>query len=147
MSDQLQSHRDISFWNNFSEAYGDIDEKTDKSRAKSKPQINSEELEAIRKLYSLTKGYFEISKIILFGSRARGDADDIYSDIDLLMLTNKKYSSKDNYKLYDVAADISIKYGIALSCLYITNTDWNSNNINPLLKSNIEKEGIEIVLH
>ena len=114
---------------------------------KIKPQINQNDQEAIQKLYSSTKKDFNITKMMLFGSRARGEADDEYSDIDLIMLTNRECTPKDNYNLLGVAADISIEYGIILSCLYFSEQYWQSDNINPLLKSNIEKEGIEIVLH
>jgi uncharacterized protein len=83
--------------------------------------------------------------MLLFGSRARGTAE-IYSDIDLLVLTEKERTVKDRYKLSDIAADIHVDYGVAMSCLYINEKDWDTEkDINPLLKQNIQKEGIELV--
>ena len=109
-----------------------------------RPQINEVDLEAIQELYTKTRQDFDISKVVLFGSRARGDADEVYSDIDLLMLTNKERTVKSYSKILDIAAGISVEYCIALNCLYLSERDWNSENMNPLLKSNIEKEGIEL---
>lgn len=104
------------------------------------------ETEAIKTLYSRIKGKFKVKKIILFGSKARGDYEE-YSDIDLLVLTEKPRTFDERWELSDISADISIDYGIALSCLYYNINDWEtSDNINPLLKENIKREGIEIVL-
>lgn len=108
-------------------------------------QVSEVEKVAIQKLYSSIKDEFKVSKLLLFGSKARGDAEE-YSDIDLLVLTKKPRDVKDRYKLSGIAADISIEYGIALSCLYINDKDWELGDVNPLLKKNIEREGIEIVL-
>lgn len=108
-------------------------------------RISETEQIAIQKLYSNIKDEFKVVKILLFGSKARGDAEE-YSDIDLLVLTEKDRDIKDRYRLSGIAADISIDYGIALSCLYMNDKDWEQGNVNPLLKQNIEREGIEIVL-
>jgi predicted nucleotidyltransferase len=43
-------------------------------------QINEIEREAIESLYSSIKEQFKVNKLILFGSRARGDSEE-YSDI------------------------------------------------------------------
>ncbi len=109
-------------------------------------QMSETDQKAIRELYSAIKTEFKVTKILLFGSRARGDAD-AYSDIDLLVLTEKPRDIKDRYKLSDIAADINIDYGVAISCLYMNEQDWElEHDINPLLKKNIQKEGIELVL-
>lgn len=107
--------------------------------------INETEQIAIQKLYSSIKEDFKVVKMVLFGSKARGDAEE-YSDIDLLVLTEKIRDIRDRLKLSDIATDVSIDYGIAISCLYMNYRDWEQGNVNPLLKQNIEKEGIEIVL-
>ncbi|MCH5583721.1 nucleotidyltransferase domain-containing protein [Shimazuella sp. AN120528] len=109
-------------------------------------QMSETDQKAIRELYSAIKNEFKVTKILLFGSRARGDAD-AYSDIDLLVLTEKPRDIKDRYKLSDIAADINIDYGVAISCLYMNEQDWEQElDINPLLKKNIQEEGIELVL-
>ena len=68
-----------------------------------------------------------------------------YSDVDLLVLTNKEKTRNDREKLSDIAADINIDYGVALSCLYFNLSEWElGDNVNPFLKDNVEKEGIVI---
>lgn len=109
-------------------------------------QINETERKAIEKLYFAIKEDFKVKKLLLFGSRARGEATN-YSDIDLLVLTEKSRNIRDRYRLSDIAADINVDFGVAISCLYYNEHEWESGEaINPLLKQNIEREGIELVL-
>lgn len=108
--------------------------------------ISEVENNAIKTLYKLAREQFKIRKIILFGSKARGNAD-IYSDIDLLVLTEKVRTDEDRWMLSDLSAEINVTMGVALSCLYFNEKDWEKGeNVNPLLKENIEREGVEIVV-
>lgn len=82
----------------------------------------------------------------MFGSRARGEAEE-YSDIDLLVLTEKPKTSSDRYLLSDYSAEVNVEYGVAISCLYYNEQDWEHGEvINPLLKENVAREGIELDL-
>ena len=111
-----------------------------------KVRLSENDCQAIQTLYRKINDDFQVNKIILFGSRARDDAQE-YSDIDLLILTNKTRTKKDRYDLSSISADVSIDYGVGLSCLYYNANDWKSNeDINPLLKVNIECDGVEIDL-
>lgn len=111
-------------------------------------QINEAEQIAIQKLYASIKDEFKVVKMVLFGSKARGDAKE-YSDIDLLVLTENSGDTKEFYKMLDVASGISIDHDVIIDCLYMNYKDWEleSDVVNPLLKKNIEREGVEIVLH
>lgn len=109
-------------------------------------QLSETEQIAIQKLYSSIKDEFKVVKMVLFGSKARGDAEE-YSDIDLLVLTEKPRAIKDFYRMLDTVADVNIDYDVGISCLYFNYKDWEmGSDINPLLKQNIEKEGVEVVL-
>ncbi len=108
--------------------------------------MTNEEQEAIYLLYYHVKDKLKISKLYLFGSKARGD-DNKYSDVDLLVLTSNPKTLEDRWELTGIAADINIDYGISLNCLYFNENDWKNNiNVNPILKENVEKDGIEVVL-
>lgn len=109
-------------------------------------QINEIEREAIQSLYKSIKDQLKVKKLVLFGSRARGDADE-YSDIDLLVLTGNPKTFSDRNKLADLSAGINVDYGVSISCLYYNCNDWDSGEIiNPLLKQNVERDGIEFVI-
>jgi len=61
---------------------------------------------------TLEKMNIKIYKIILFGSRARGDFDE-YSDYDLLIITEKKYNKKEKMNIAKILrqnlAEINVK--------------------------------------
>ena len=109
-------------------------------------QLDYNEQQAVTKFHSLIKEKFNVTKLILFGSRARGDADP-YSDIDLLALSKKKENLQDFLKLSDIAADVNIDYGVAISCLYDNDDDWREGRVNnPMFKINVDREGIALEL-
>lgn len=82
----------------------------------------------------------EVEKVILYGSRARGD-NRPDSDMDILILVkNKKRINRD--KIYDFVIDTELEYGIGISV-----NIYESDQFNQLVllkapfASNVVKEG------
>jgi len=95
-------------------------------------------LKAIRKLL---KNISPGAKIILFGSRARNDAN-TNSDWDILILLNKqKVEPSDfdtiSYPLYELGWSL----GENFSSKIYTTLDWQKREFTPFYK-NVESEGI-----
>lgn len=85
----------------------------------------------------------EGTRVILFGSQARGDARDD-SDWDILILLNKERldnSDHDNYSypLFELGWYIDVQ----IHPMLYTAKDWVKRKFSPFYK-NIEQEGIEI---
>ena len=82
------------------------------------------------------------AKIILYGSRARGDSKE-YSDWDILILIDKYLTEKQKleikYKLYDLELDID---EVVCSIIH-SKQEWENLQITPFYK-NVQREGIEI---
>ena len=83
------------------------------------------------------------AKVVLFGSRARGDAN-YDSDWDVLILVDKeRITAKDfeeiNYPIFDIGFQIE-QY---ISPKLYTFKEWEERKFTPFYK-NIEKEGIVI---
>lgn len=53
----------------------------------------------------------DIEQLFLFGSRVTGTAH-AYSDYDLLLIVNKPYDWRFENTIYDLCADINVKYDI-----------------------------------
>ena len=85
----------------------------------------------------------KLSKIILYGSHARGDYDR-YSDIDIIALVDAPYPEKVDKQILRLNVDLSIQYDVDLSIVTINKREFDSNvDIIPLYK-NVEREGINI---
>lgn len=109
------------------------------------PYLNSNEKSAIEEFINKISRSYNIRKVVLFGSKAKGDFN-TYSDIDLLIITQEEINNNDRWKLSDISSDININYEVALNCVYCHENKWKSNDIvNQQLKSNIERDGVEIV--
>ena len=88
--------------------------------------------------FSKSLDYPEIKEIILFGSVARGeDTED--SDIDLLIISDKKRETKD--KLMKKVSNALFEFGIYISAKVISKEEYK-NLENTYFISNIKREGV-----
>jgi len=82
------------------------------------------------------------ARIILFGSKARGDSKR-YSDWYFLILTSLKTDSKFKMKIRNRLLDTELEAEEVISSLIFSQEKWNEYQITPLYK-NISKDGIEL---
>jgi predicted nucleotidyltransferase len=82
------------------------------------------------------------AKVILFGSKARGDSR-ITSDWDFLILASTNPS--ENYKraIRDKLLDTELEAGEVISTIIFSQGKWNDYQVTPFYK-NIIKDGIEL---
>jgi len=95
-----------------------------------KAALGKREREAIETAARLLKERFSIDSVILFGSKARGDAD-AHSDIDLLLISSKGLHWKDEKAIVDALFDIGMEHDVIFSPLFASSEEWE----NGLFKS------------
>jgi uncharacterized protein len=102
--------------------------------------LRSEEKEVLKRFKAEVKEVFEerLDRVILFGSRSRGDADPD-SDFDLLV-TVQSLDQTDQKRVFDIAADLSLEYGTVLAVLVVPTNDFREDRYFYLYE-NIQKEG------
>lgn len=84
------------------------------------------------------------AKVILYGSYARGDANQ-ESDIDLLILVSKEnINYSDKIRITDPLYSLEVETGQIISPLVRTEKDWEEKYFFTPLYHNIRKEGVEI---
>jgi predicted nucleotidyltransferase len=85
-----------------------------------------------------------LDKLILFGSRARGDAGQ-YSDIDVVVVLKDDADEQDFDYVSDCAWEAGFEYGIVIVPVVFTKNEWeNGPERYSLLAQAVEKEGVPI---
>ena len=82
------------------------------------------------------------ARVILFGSRARGDHQRT-SDWDFLILTSREADEPMKQQIRDRLIDTELEAEEVISAIIFSQTKWKGYQITPLYK-NIAKEGLEI---
>ncbi len=83
-----------------------------------------------------------LERLVLFGSRARGDGDPD-SDFDVLVvLANEKTIRENKETAHDIICELSLKYDTVVSCLFTT-PDKLEHSGMPFYR-NVRREGVPI---
>ncbi|MCD7715134.1 MAG: nucleotidyltransferase domain-containing protein [Lachnospiraceae bacterium] len=99
-------------------------------------------LKEVAKAYRSTYGE-DLSRIILYGSYARGDYQDD-SDVDVVAIVrgSRKKLQDELERVWDVSHDLSLEYGTIVSPTVIPQDEFEKGKgVIPYYR-NIEKEGI-----
>ena len=85
-----------------------------------------------------------LHKIILFGSRARGDAEP-YSDMDVVVVLDQKPEEYDSAYVSDCAWEAGFEHGIVVVPIVFSRDEWEkSPERYSLLAMAVKKEGVTI---
>ena len=98
-----------------------------------------------KEMQALKRRILPDERVVLYGSRARGDARED-SDWDLLVLLNKdKRNYSEDFDRYAYPfTEIGLKHDTVVSIQIYTTKDWEKGKAFPFYK-NVEREGVEIV--
>lgn len=107
-------------------------------------KLSEKELNAIYKLKKQLVDRFPRIRIILYGSKVKGNSKE-FSDIDVLILLDRKIDTELKKQILDIAYDIELESDIVFGVMIESKDFWDSSlaRIMPL-HQNIEKEGVLI---
>jgi len=98
----------------------------------------------IKEIQDLLKNKFNgnISRVILYGSRSRGDYKE-YSDYDILVIVKEDFDWKFEREINDSLIDIDLKYDILLDVRLISENEMKTIKGKQPFIFNALTEGIE----
>lgn len=99
---------------------------------------------AISKLKDKMNSEFHVEKLILFGSKARGDYTET-SDVDLIVLVKEPKTPEIRQKLSELQFEVIMEQDAPIITLLENYDNWISETgVSLPLKDSIESEGVEI---
>ena len=106
--------------------------------------LSSQQTHALNNLQQKLKSQFEIEKLVLFGSVARGEAD-AESDIDILILTSTPFTRFERHKITDIVFEINLRFDTNFSTIVIDRNSWEHGKTSVLpFHDFVLNEGIEL---
>jgi predicted nucleotidyltransferase len=86
--------------------------------------MNANQQQALSEYIEALRGRFgpHIERLLLYGSQARGDADE-GSDIDLLVVTESGERRLKN-EITDMAFDVMVKHGLDIEPVVVSRDEW-----------------------
>ncbi len=87
---------------------------------------------------------FAVRRLLLFGSVARGEADE-ESDVDVLVITAAPLPRSQRHQITDLVCDINLKHDANLSALVVDEASWERGLVSFLpIRQEVEREGVAI---
>ncbi len=106
-----------------------------------KLKLSDKEKSSILQAVKSIKSDLPVSKVILFGSKARGSSVE-YSDIDLLIITTIPVTSNMRNSVSSKLAEINIENDVMLSSIMVYEKEWLEGLIHYMpLYDEVQRDG------
>ncbi len=104
--------------------------------------LSGKDRRAIESASAILRQRFPVERVVLFGSKARGD-DDLESDIDLLVLTSRPVSGSQKREMTDALFDLQLELEVVISKLIVPLEEWEHGLYQALpIRWEVEREGV-----
>ena len=106
--------------------------------------LSSNQLQALAEVRRRLFHNFDVEAILLYGSVARGEADE-ESDLDLLVLTTRPLTRTARHRITDAVFEVNLHHGTNLSTLVVDRSAWEEGPVSVLpIRTEILKDGIPL---
>jgi predicted nucleotidyltransferase len=107
-------------------------------------ELSANDRRAIEEAVALLRDRFPVERVILFGSKARGD-DDAESDVDLLVLTSRPLSRSERRAISDAVFPIQLRHDAVLSPLIVSRDEWETGVVSALpIHDEVLEQGVVV---
>jgi uncharacterized protein len=105
-------------------------------------QLSANDRAAIERAAAILREKFPVDRLILFGSKARGE-DRSDSDIDLLVLTREELDWRQQSAVVYALFDLEMELGVMLSPVIIEAEEWEHGVSQALpLRKEVDRDGV-----
>ncbi len=106
--------------------------------------LTETERRCVEEAAAALKAKLPVSRVVLFGSKARGDAQ-ADSDVDLLVLTAGPVTTELRHSVSDRLHDIGLDDDVLLTSIVVSEDDWRDGLIcYMLIHKEVERDGCEV---
>lgn len=106
--------------------------------------LTPQQLSALQEIRQRLHAEFNIAGLTLYGSAARGEADD-ESDIDLLVLTATPLTRLERHRITDIVFHVNLERGTNFSTLVVDLRTWQRGPVSVLpIRRFVDSEGIPV---
>jgi uncharacterized protein len=87
---------------------------------------------------------FPVDRLLLFGSVARGEAGE-GSDIDLLIITQRRMSHEEQYAMVDTVFDVKLAHDVNINIVVVDKRTWDGKDWKVLaLHHEVTRDGVPL---
>jgi predicted nucleotidyltransferase len=106
--------------------------------------ITPQQLAALREIKRRLLETCEIKALVLYGSFARGQADE-ESDVDLLVVTARPLTRLERHEITNVVFEVNLQYDTNFSTLVVDVKSWETGIISVLpIRDEIIRDGVQV---
>ena len=106
--------------------------------------ISPDQLAALSEIKQRLLATCEIKALVLYGSLARGQADE-ESDVDLLVVTARPLTRLERHEITNVVFEVNLQHGTNFSTLVVDLESWETGIISVLpIRDEIIRDGIQV---
>jgi len=106
--------------------------------------MTPQETDILHQLKVKLQKRLSLNRLVLFGSRARGDADPD-SDLDVLVILNMPVSREVEDYVNDCAWEVGLEHGIVVVPVTVSRLDWEEGLLSSsLLAIAVRQEGVTV---
>ena len=106
--------------------------------------LTNGQLKALSEIKREVMERFQVVDILLYGSAARGMADE-ESDLDLLIVTTQVLTRVKRHEITDIVFEVNLKFDTNFSTLVVDQGAWETGIISVLpLRDEILRDGVRI---
>jgi predicted nucleotidyltransferase len=106
--------------------------------------LEEKDRQAVERAAAILRERFPVERVVLFGSKARGD-DDAESDIDLLLLTSRPMSHKEQGKVIELLLPLELELQVGITPVFVATEEWEHGLYQVLpIKTEVDRDGVLI---